>query len=202
MEANMTYAVIGSGAIGHAIATQFARKGMSVLLANSRGPASLAEIVRELGSSVTAASVQDALRADIVILAVPFPAIPNAVRQATSWSGRIVVDASNAIDFPAFTPTDLGGRPSSEIVAAAVPGARVVKAFNTVYAAILAADPADHGGRRVIALSGNDEKASAEVAELIERLGFAPLILGDLTQGSRLQQLGGALHAINLIELA
>ena len=87
-------------------------------------------------------------------------------------------------------------------MAAAVPGARVVKAFNTVYAAILTADPADHGGRRVIVLSGNDEKANAEVAELIERLGFAPLVLGDLSQGSRLQQLGGALHAINLIKLA
>jgi 8-hydroxy-5-deazaflavin:NADPH oxidoreductase len=198
----MTYAIIGAGAIGHAIATQFARNGIEVLVANRRGPVSLSEMVGALGRSISAASVQDALRADVVILAVPFPAIPEAVRGAPPWNGRVVVDASNAIDFPAFTPTDLGGRLSSEVVADAVPGARVVKAFNTVRAAILASDPAQNGGRRVIALSGNDDKANAVIGDLIEQLGFAALNLGNLSQGSRLQQLGGMLHDVNLIKLA
>jgi 8-hydroxy-5-deazaflavin:NADPH oxidoreductase len=194
----MTYAIIGSGAIGSALASQFARKGIDVRIANSRGPASLADLVHELGPKVTAVSVQDALRADVVILAVPFGAVPDAVRDAGGWDGRIVVDATNAIDFPAFTPTDLGGRPSSGIVAQAVPGARVVKAFNTLPAAVLATDPSQNGGRRVLFLSGDDARASSEVTKLIERLGFAPIDLGKLSEGGRLQQFGGALTVLNL----
>src|SRR5690349_20019943 len=110
----MTYAILGSGAIGHALATQFARSGVDVLLANHRGPASLVEVVRELGPRVRAISVEEAARADVVILAVPFTAIAEAVSTVTRWDGRIVVDATYAIDFSAFTPTDLGGRPSTE----------------------------------------------------------------------------------------
>jgi predicted dinucleotide-binding enzyme len=197
----MTYAIIGSGSIGHALATQFARKRIEVQIANSRGAESLADMVRELGPGIVAMNARDALRADVVILAVPFPAIPGVVRGAPAWSGRIVVDASNAIDFPAFTPTDLGGRPSTEVVADIVPGALVVKAFNTIRAPILATDPTHGDGRRVVALSGNDAKANSVVAALIEQLGFAALRLGDLAQGSRLQQLGGAVHAVDLIRL-
>src|SRR5229473_3577334 len=133
----MTYSIIGSGAIGSALAGHFASKGIEVSLANNRGPASLKEIVRKLGSKVKAVTVKEAASADIVILAVPFPAVPDAVSAISDWRGRIVVDATNAVDLPSFTPTDLGGRPSSEIVAQAVPGARVVKAFNTLMAAVL-----------------------------------------------------------------
>lgn len=197
----MTYAIIGSGAIGSALAGQFARKNMDVYLANRRGPASLTELVGKLGVNVTAVSVDEALRADVVILAVPFDAIPDIVRNHSDWGGRIVVDASNAIEFPAFKPADLGGRLSSEIVAAAVPGARVVKAFNTIPAAILAADPAQHGGRRVVFFSGNDQEANAKVAKLIEALGFAAINLGKLSEGGRLQQFGAVLVAVNLIRL-
>jgi predicted dinucleotide-binding enzyme len=142
--------------------------------------------------------VPDAARADVVILAVPFTAVPEAVRDTPAWAGRIVVDATNAIDFPAFTPKDLGGRPSTEIVAEAVPGARVVKAFNTLPAAILAADPAQDGGRRILFVSGDDPAANAEIAKLIERLGFASITLGKLAEGGRLQQFGAPLVAQNL----
>ena len=116
-------------------------------------------MVAELGSHVTAATMPDALRADVVILAVPFTAVTEAVGGAAEWHGRIVVDATNAIDFPAFTPKDLGGRPSTEIVAEAVSGARVVKAFNTLPAAVLARDPTQDGGHRVLFISGNDASA-------------------------------------------
>jgi predicted dinucleotide-binding enzyme len=197
----MTYAIIGSGAIGHALATQFARKGIDLLVANNRGPASLVDLVRELGPNIKPVSVQDALRADVVILAIPFGAIPSAVKNAADWNGRIVVDASNAIDFPAFKPTDLGGRLSTDIVAAAVPGARVVKAFNTIPAAVLATAPEQSGGQRVVFLSGNDAKANTEIANLIGRLGFAAITLGTLAQGSPSQQFGGPLVAVNLIKL-
>jgi predicted dinucleotide-binding enzyme len=194
----MSYAIVGSGAIGHAIASQFARKGLEVAVANRRGPASLADWVRELGPSVVAVEVHEALRRDLVILAVPFSAIPQAVAGA-SWGGRIAVDASNAIDFPAFTPSDLGGRLSTEVVSDALPGARVVKAFNTLPAAVLAADPAKDGGRRVLFVSGNDSAANGAVASLIERLGFAAIDLGKLAEGGRLQQFAGPFSALNLI---
>ncbi|PSJ40935.1 NADPH-dependent F420 reductase [Allosphingosinicella deserti] len=195
----MSYAIIGSGAIGSALARAFARKGIDVVIANSRGAASLGALTQSLGDTVRAAELTEALAADIVILAVPFDAVGSAVAGADAWNKRIVVDATNAIDFPAFTPRDLGGRPSSKIVAEQVPGARVVKAFNTIPAAILASDPADSGANRVLFVSGNEAHASQEVADLAEELGFAPIILGALDDGGRLQQFGGPLTGQNLL---
>ena len=124
----MTYAIIGSGAIGTALATQFARNNVDVLVANSRGPASVSDLAGKLGDNIKPVSVEAAANADVVILAVPFGSVPDAVGGVSDWAGRVVVDATNAIDFPTFTPKDLGGRLSTEIVAEAVPGARVVKA--------------------------------------------------------------------------
>jgi hypothetical protein len=195
----MTYAIIGSGAIGTALATQFARNNIDVLVANSRGPASLADLVGRHGKNIKAASVQEAVKANIVILAVPFGSVPETVRGAAAWNGRIIVDATNAIDFPAFTPKDLGGRLSTEVVADFVPGARVVKTFNTLPAAVLASDPAKGGGHRVVFLSGNDPAANADVATLIKGLGFAAIDLGKLAAG-RLAQFGGPLMVHNLIK--
>jgi 8-hydroxy-5-deazaflavin:NADPH oxidoreductase len=197
----MTIAIVGSGAIGHAIATQFARKQLAVSLSNTRGPASLQDVVRELGTSVTASSLAEAVRADIVILAVPFRAIPEVAASGVHWSGRLVVDASNAIDFPAFTPTDLGGRPSTSVVAEWLPGARVVKAFNTLPAALLARDPALGGGKRVLFVAGDDSAANREVSALIESLGFAALDLGKLAEGGRLSQFQGPLPTHDLIKM-
>jgi len=197
----MTYSIIGSGAIGSALAGHFASKGIEVSLANNRGPASLKEIVRKLGSKVKAVTVKEAACADIVFLAVPFPAVPDAVSAVSDWRGRIVVDATNAVDLPSFTPTDLGGRLSSEIVAQAVPGARVVKAFNTLMAAVLAGNPAEAGGRRVIFMSSEDAEANAVVSALCERLGFYPINLGRISEGGRLQQFGGPLSAQNLVRM-
>ena len=200
----MTYAIIGSGAIGHAIATQFARKNIDVLLANSRGPSSLTEIARALGPCIRPGSTNEALRADLVILAIPFGAIAplaqNAASEGIDWSGRLVIDASNAIEFPAFKPTDLGDRLSTEVVAAAFPGAHVVKAFNTIPAAKLAEIPEQAGGRRVVVLSGDDADARSQAGSLIERLGYRPLDLGTLRQASHLQQFGGALVGKDMVQ--
>lgn len=200
----MTYAIVGSGAIGHAIATQFVRQGMEVMLTNSRGPSSLVDTVRELGPYVRPVAVSEAVRADVVILAIPFGAIgllaQSSAAEGADWSGRLVIDASNAIQFPAFKPADLGGRLSTEIVAEAFPGARIVKAFNTIPAAKLAALPEQAGGRRVVVLSGDDADARSQVGTLIERLGYSALDLGTLRQGSHLQQFGGALVAKDLIQ--
>jgi predicted dinucleotide-binding enzyme len=112
-----------------------------------------------------------------------------------------VIDANNSIEAPLFKPFDLGGRTSSEIVAGYVPGARVVKAFNHLRAPLLAADPASEGGKRVLFFSGDDADAKAQVASLIERLGFFGIDLGSLALGARLVQFpGGPLPTHNLVQ--
>jgi 8-hydroxy-5-deazaflavin:NADPH oxidoreductase len=190
-----TYSIIGTGHIGGALASHFGRKGIEVGIANRTGGASLAELARNLGPSIQPLSVKEALAAAIVFLAVPFTSVSETVRDAGAWDGRIVVDATNA----RLPPGALAGRLSTEIVADAVPGARVVKAFNTLFAAVLAQDPVQGGGHRVVFISGNDEGASKEVAALVERLGFAPVILGRLNEGGRLQDFGAPLVGLNLL---
>lgn len=197
----MSYSIIGSGNIGSAVARQFVRKGINVAIANTRGPESLAPLGKELGHLISPQTLEAALKAEIVILAAPFTAVADIARAGRDWTGKIVIDATNAIDFPAFTPTDLGGRPSSEVVAGQLRGARLVKAFNTLPAAILAADPTQAGGRRVLFISGNDAEANSKVAALAEKLGFAPITLGKLAEGGLLQQFGGPLAIQNLVKL-
>src|SRR5271156_3771696 len=121
----MTYSIIGSGNIGSAVARQFVRKGINVAIANTRGPDSLAALGKELGRHIVPQTLEAALKAEIVILAAPFTAVAEIARTGRDWTGKIVIDATNAIDFPAFTPTDLGGRPSSEVVAGQLRGARL-----------------------------------------------------------------------------
>lgn len=196
----MTYAIIGSGAIGTSLAKQFARKSIPVRMANSRGPASLEQLKAELGESVQPVELSKALESDIVILAVPFTAVKDAVKGVRSWNGRIAVDATNAIDFSDFSPLDLGGRPSSQIVAEAVPGARLVKAFNTLPAAVLGEEPSGPNGRRAIFVSSDDAAASKTVEGLVTDLGFASIGLGKIGEGGQLQQFGGALAMQNLLK--
>jgi len=196
----MTYAILGSGAIGTALARRFVAKGIGIAIANTKGQESLAGLVRELGSNVTPVTASEVLQADVVILAVPFDAVQNAVKDV-EWDSRIVVDATNAVDLPAFTPRDLKGRLSTEIVADAVPGARVVKAFNTLQAATLGADPAVLGGRRVLFVSGDDPSARLAVVDLVERLGFAAVDLGGIAEGGRAQQFGGGVSGKEFVQL-
>jgi predicted dinucleotide-binding enzyme len=190
-----THSIIGTGHIGSAIASHFGRNGIEVGIANRSGGAALADMARELGPSVKPVSVEEALGADIVFLAVPFTSVSEVVRDAGAWGGRIVVDATNA----RLPPGQLAGRLSTEVVADAVAGARVVKAFNTMFAAVLAQDPVQHGGHRVVFMSGNDEAANKDVAGLVERLGFSAVVLGRITEGGRLQDFGAPLVGLNLV---
>ena len=135
-------------------------------------------------------------------MAVPFPAVRDLANVASDWNDRIVVNATNAIDLPSFAPTDLGGRPSTQVVAETLRARRVVKAFNTLPAALLGADPRASDGRRVLFLSGDDASANGEISALIEKLGFAPIDLGKLSDGGRLQQFGGPLPTRNLTQHA
>lgn len=198
----MTIGIIGSGAIGTAFARTLARAGIEAVISNSRGPDSLQDLMHELGPSIKAGTREEAAQADIVFVAVNWTKLPAAMAGLPHWNGRIVIDANNAIEAPLFKPVDLGGRASSEVFADLVPGARVVKAFNHLRAELLAADPRSDGGRRVLFYSGNDTAAKAEIAALIERLGFAGIDLGSLAIGGKLAQFpGGPLPNQNLVKI-
>jgi predicted dinucleotide-binding enzyme len=199
----MTIGIIGSGAIGTAFARTLVRAGIEATISNSRGPDSLKELVRKLGSSIKPGTRDEAARADIVFIAVNWTKLPAALAGLPDWNGRIIIDANNPIEAPLFKPVDLKGRVSSEVVADLVPGARVVKAFNHLRADVLAGDPRADGGRRVLFYSGNDSAAKAEVAALIERIGFAGIDLGSLAVGGKLAQFpGGPLPNQNLVKVA
>jgi 8-hydroxy-5-deazaflavin:NADPH oxidoreductase len=187
--------IIGAGRIGQAMAQTALRAGRQVVIANSRGPQSLTSLVQELGVGVTAGTVQDASAADIVVLAVMWPDVPQAV-EGVDWSGRIVIDPTNDFD-----SSDLDGRTSSEVVADLVTPTPVVKAANTLGAALLGSDPHEAGGQRVIFLSGDDAEAKSEVGALFEDAGFFVVDLGGLREGGRMQQVGAPLAGHNLIRL-
>jgi 8-hydroxy-5-deazaflavin:NADPH oxidoreductase len=198
----MTIGIVGSGAIGTAIARTLARASIEATISNSRGPESLNELVQELGPSIKAGTREEAARADIVFIAVNWTKLPAALAELPEWSGRILIDANNPIEAPLFKPVDLKGRVSSEVVADLVPGARVVKAFNHLRAEVLAGDPRSDGGRRVLFYSGNDSAAKAEVAALIDRIGFVGIDLGSLAVGGKLAQFpGGPLPNHNLVKV-
>jgi len=197
----MSIGIIGSGNIGAAFARALARGDIEATIANSRGPDTLKELVREIGPSIKAGTREQAAAADIVLVAVNWSKLPQALAGLPSWSGRIVIDANNPIEAPLFKPADLSGRISSQVFAELVPGARVVKAFNHLPPPLLAGDPQAEGGRRVLFYSGDDARAKAEVGTLIERLGFFGIDLGDLTTGGRLVQFpGGPLPVHNLVK--
>jgi predicted dinucleotide-binding enzyme len=187
--------IIGAGRLGQAMARVALRAGRSVVISNSRGPDSLASVVSALGDGVSAGTVDEAAAADIVVLAVPWPRVPEAV-EGREWVGRIVIDTTND-----FHPGDLNGRTSSEVVADLVAGARVVKAGNTMGAAVLGSDPHAGGGRRVIVLSGDDAEAKADVIALFTEAGFSAIDLGGLRRGGEIQQVGGPLAGVNLVRL-
>jgi 8-hydroxy-5-deazaflavin:NADPH oxidoreductase len=198
----MTIGIIGSGAIGTAFALTLARAGIEATISNSRSPDSLKELVRELGPAIKAGTREEAARADIVFTAVNWTKLPAALAGLPDWNRRIVIDANNPIEAPLFKPIDLKGRVSSEVVAGLVPGARIVKAFNHLRADVLAADPRADGGRRVLFYSGDDNAAKAEIAALIDHIGFAGIDLGSLAVGGKLAQFpGGPIPNQNLIKV-
>jgi len=198
----MRIGFLGAGGIGQALAGHIAKAGYEVVVSNSRGAASLADVVSRLGPLAKAGAREEAARADVVVLAVQWPQLQSALTGLPAWEGRILIDATNPVVGPGMRTADLSGSTSSEIVASLAPGARVVKAGNTLLRAVLAADPQEAGGRRVLFMSGDDAAAKVEVRGVLERSGFATVDLGGLASGGKLQQFpGGPLPTLNLIKL-
>jgi 8-hydroxy-5-deazaflavin:NADPH oxidoreductase len=195
--------VIGSGAVGRAVATRALAAGIPVILSNSRGPDTLTEVVDELGARASAGTVAQAADADLVVVAIPFIKVPELAGEVPDWSGRVVVDATN--QFAQYEPTysglvDLGDETGSEWVARHLLGATVIKAFNAMFADYIKADPRHHDGRQVLFFAGDDDAANAAFAEFGEALGFAPVLLGGLREGGRLIQLGGPLSGLHVVK--
>ena len=184
----MSYAIIGFGKIGQALARAFARNGIEVSVATTRDPASFAADAAAIGPGIIPEKLAEAVKADIIFLAVRFESHPQVAKALPSWKGNTVIDAMNTFADPV---EELAGLPSSGFVAKAFPGARLVKGFNHLAAGTLAADPKVKGDRRVVFLSSDDEGATETVATLAGQLGFAPVNLGKLGEGGALVQARG-----------
>jgi 8-hydroxy-5-deazaflavin:NADPH oxidoreductase len=187
--------IIGAGPLGQAMARTALRAGRPVVIANSRGPGSLTSVVSTLGKDVSAGTADQAAAARIVIIAVPWDRVPDAL-QGLQWNDQIVIDAAND-----WSAGDLNGRTSSELVTGLVPGAPVVKAGNTLGADVPGADPQQAGGRRVIFVSGDDADAKSAVASLFQDAGIAAIDLGNLATGGAMQQIHHPLAGLSLIRL-
>jgi predicted dinucleotide-binding enzyme len=184
----MSYAIIGFGKIGQALAKAFVRNGIEVSVATTRDPESFAADAAAIGSTIIPKTLADAVKADILFLAVHFDSHRDVAKALPTWQGKTIVDVTNAYGVP---PDELGGQPSSKFVAQAFTGARLVKGFNHLVAAVLDQDPAVHGGRRVVFLASDDDAAAAEIGALAENLGFSPTNLGGLSEGGLLVQARG-----------
>lgn len=184
----MSYAIIGFGSIGQALAKAFARSGLEVSVATTRAPENFAAAAAAIGPKVIPKRLGDAVQSDIIFLAVRFESHPDVAKALSTWQGKTIVDVTNAYGVP---PEQLGGLPSSKAVAHAFTGAALVKGFNHLGAAVLAQDPAVQGGRRVVFLSSDDEAAASGIGALAQDLGFAPVQLGGLTEGGLLVQARG-----------
>jgi predicted dinucleotide-binding enzyme len=195
MATSTRHAIVGSGNIGSALARLFARAGLEVSIANTRGPDS----IRPLGSGVHAVPMEEALESDVIFMAIPFPAVEQFGKSLPDWTGKTVVDTTNAH----YTPNSaeiLQGRPSARYAAEMLPGAAIVKAFNQLPADTLAAQLDPGLGRRVIFIATDSPEAGDRVADLVGDLGLAAVQLGRIDEGGRLIQAPNALVLRNFIE--
>jgi hypothetical protein len=196
----MTYSIVGTGKVGQTLASFFPKAGIEVALANTRGPEAVEPLAKELGGKVVAKSLDEALKADIIFFAVQFLNFKDVGSVKPDWTGKIVVDVTNAFMLPAeVQEAELNGRLSSEVNAERVPGAKLVKAFNQLPMKVLNS-PVPAGGKRVVFISSDHEDASAKVAMLARQLGFAPIEIGKIGEGGRLIQVPDALVRQDLIK--
>jgi predicted dinucleotide-binding enzyme len=199
----MRFGTVGAGAIGQALARHVVKAGYPVTLSNSRGPQTLADVVADLDPLASAGTVAQAAEVDIVFLATHWSVVPDVLDALPSWNGRILVDTTNILEFIGDTvvPVDLGDQTGSEIAAAHAPGARVVKAFNSLYAKYIEPDHRYEAGRQVVFYAGDDVDAKATIGAILDEFGFAPVDIGPLREGGLLMQVnGGPLSGLHLLK--
>jgi hypothetical protein len=201
----MRIGFIGAGNVARTIARHMLLAGHQVIISNSRGPETLAETVADLGPSAVAGTRDDALKADLVILAVHWVDAKKAV-EGIEWNGQILIDATNAhADSPADisragvtrSRAALAGRTSSEILAEWVPGARLVKSISNMPMAWIS-DFSANKPKTVIFTSGDDEQAKRVVNDLLDQVGFGSIDLGSLARGGALHEVGAPLSGVEL----
>ncbi|MGW2689995.1 NADPH-dependent F420 reductase [Streptomyces sp. NPDC001414] len=196
-----TLGTIGSGAAAQAVARHAVRAGHPVRMSNNRGPQSLTDLVSAIGPHATAATFEQAVESDLVLLAVPFVSVPEVGRRLDTWSGRVVVDMTN--QFARSNPyggfADVAPLTGSEWVAQQLPGATVIKAFNAMFSQYIAADPHHREGNQALFFAGDDADAKTAFADVVSGMGFAPIDLGGLREGGRLMQLRGPLSGKHFI---
>ena len=196
----MKIGVIGTGMVGKTLATEFAKLGYQVLLANSRGTKAVASSLEGSGTSITPSETSDAMACDVVFLSIPWMGVKELLETETPQKGRILVDTTNIfLTYPPnATIDDLKGGSGSEIIAKLAPHVHVVKAFNTLPFNIMFA-PAPANMQRVLFVAGDDEAATSTVASLISELKLTPVKLGSLATAGRQMELGGPLSALELL---
>jgi 8-hydroxy-5-deazaflavin:NADPH oxidoreductase len=198
----MEIGTLGAGAFAQAFAKRALKAGHKVKLTNNLGRERLIEIVNQLGPGATAATVEEAVACEMVLLAVPWDNVPQTLASLPKWKNQILIDGTNPFHGSAgkFTPADVGNLSTSQLVAALAPGARVVKALNTMIAPNLEAEPIVNGARRVAFISADDDSAKRQVEVLLAGFGYSVIDLGNLRDGGLIQQAGGPLAGRNLFE--
>ena len=198
----MEIGTIGAGAFAQAFTQRALKVGHKVKLSNNLGPERLIEIVNQLGPGATAATVEEAVACEMVLLAVPWDNVPQTLASLPKWKNQILIDGTNPFHGSAgkFTPADVGNLSTSQLVAALAPGARVVKALNNMIVSNLEAEPIVNGARRVAFISADDDGAKGQVEVLLAGFGYSVIDLGNLRDGGLIQQAGGPLAGRSLFE--
>jgi 8-hydroxy-5-deazaflavin:NADPH oxidoreductase len=201
----MKIGFIGAGNVTRTFGRHLINAGHTIVVSNSRGPATLADFVADLGPGAIAGTKQQAAECDVVILATNWVNVPEALKDI-DWRGRILIDATNAhmdpkpdISLAGVTRSraelKLKGRTSSEIVAEMAVGARIVKSISNMPMAWIQ-DFSPNKPRTVIFTSGDDAEAKKLVIELINSTGLVAIDLGSLATGDAMHDVGGPLSGI------
>jgi predicted dinucleotide-binding enzyme len=185
----MEITIIGTGNMARGIATRALAGGHAVTLLGTE-TAKADALAAELSGDVRAGQVGDALAGDVVVLAVWYAAVDDVLgRYGDQLEGKVLVDITNPIDVDTFEPLNLDAGSAAQEIAAKARGAKVVKAFNTTFAATLgegrvAGQPLD------VLLASDDEDAKASVAQLVADAGLRPIDAGPLRRAHELEALG------------
>jgi 8-hydroxy-5-deazaflavin:NADPH oxidoreductase len=199
----MDIGIIGAGSVAQAFARHALHVGHTIKISNSRGPSTLGETVHTLGAGVTAVTTAEAAACEIVVLAVPWDDVVGVLTHLPPWQHQIMIDATNPFHGRAgkFTPADVrGGLSTSQFVEQLAPGAKVVKAINHMLVENFAAGGDVNGAKRVAFVSADDADAKITIGALLRTFGFAVIDLGNLRDGGLIQQAGGPLAGLDILQ--